>query len=94
MQFAIYCKDKEGGLELRKANRPEHIDYLSAHGDQLVYAGPLLAGDNETPIGSLLVFEGPDLNSAQTFAKSDPYARAGLFQSVDIHPVKQVFPKA
>jgi uncharacterized protein YciI len=27
------------------------------------------------------------------FLKNDPYAKAGLFQSVTVHPVRKAFPK-
>ncbi len=39
--------------------------------------------------GSLLIFEG-DLAGAEAWAAADPYAAAGLFQSVDIRPWKKV----
>ena len=94
MQFAIYCKDKDGGLEIRKSTRPAHLRYLSAHADQLVYGGPMLSADGETPVGSLLIFDCPDRRAAEAFANGDPYSKAGLFQSVEITPIRQVFPKA
>jgi uncharacterized protein YciI len=93
MQFAIICKDREDAGNLRQETRARHIDYLNSFEGQLVYAGPLLQADGETPRGSLLIFEGEDKADAEAFAEGDPYAEAGLFESVEIHAIRQVFPK-
>lgn len=94
MQFAIYCLDKPDSLQLRLDTRPTHLVYLDSFEDKLVFAGPLLAEDGKSPIGSLLVFEGADAAAAKAFADGDPYAKAGLFAQVTIRPVRQVYPKA
>jgi uncharacterized protein YciI len=94
MQFAIICKDRADAGSLRQETRPRHIDYLNTFDSQLVYAGPLLQDDGQTPKGSLLVLEADGKAAAQAFAEDDPYAQAGLFESVEIHLVRQVFPKA
>ena len=94
MLYAIYCLDKPGSLELRLANRPAHVAYLEAQGERLATAGPLLAEDGQTPVGSLLVFEAADRAGAEAFAAGDPYAAAGLFASVTIRPWRRTFPKS
>ncbi len=94
MLYAIYCLDKSGSLEVRLGNRPAHLAYLESQGDRLVTAGPLLSDDGQTPLGSLLVFEADSLAEAEAFAAGDPYAAAGLFESVAIRPWRKVFPKA
>lgn len=88
MYFIISCIDKPGALEVRKQHRPAHIEYLTAHGDLVMAAGPYVGDDGETMIGSLIVLESDDLASAETFAASDPYAQAELFESVEIRPWK------
>ena len=94
MLYAIYCLDKPGSLEIRLGNRPAHLAYLEGQGDKLVTAGPLLSEDGQTPLGSLLVFEAASRAEAEAFAAGDPYALAGLFESVAIRPWRKVFPKA
>jgi uncharacterized protein YciI len=91
MQFMAYCLDKTGALEIRMANRPKHVEYLTSHNDKLIFAGPLL--DGEAMIGSLLVLEVADRAEMDTFLANDPYAKAGLFQSVKVHGVRKAFPK-
>ena len=91
MQFMVYCLDKPGALEVRMANRPKHVEYLTSYNDKLIFAGPLL--DGETMMGSLLVLELADRAEMDKFLANDPYAKAGLFQSVSVHGVKKAFPK-
>lgn len=97
MHFVFYCKDKPGSEQVRIANRAAHLDYLEAHKPQLFCAGPLLSeagGDGgASMIGSLLVLDLPDRQAADAFAAGDPYAKAGLFESVSIHPWRKVLPK-
>ena len=86
MFYAVICTDKPGSLAIRKANRPEHLQYLKSLGDRLVLAGPFTEPDGETMNGSLIVIEAGSLDAARTIAAGDPFARAGLFASVEVHP--------
>lgn len=94
MLYAFICTDKtQGGLELRKANRRDHLDYLKTLGDKMVLAGPFMNNDGSQPTGSLVVVETDTLAEAQTIADNDPYARAGVFSSVEIRPWNWLFGK-
>lgn len=88
MLVALIALDKPGAQDLRLANRPAHVDYLKAS-DQVVQAGPFLDA-GETMIGSLIILDVPDMAAAQTWADNDPYAKAGLFDSVTLRPWKKV----
>lgn len=92
MHFAIVCLDKPDSAALRADTRPAHLDYLTAHADQVVVAGPLLSDDGQTPVGSLLIMEFADAQAARSFAEGDPYAEAGLFRNVTICPWRKVLP--
>lgn len=92
MLYALICRDKPDHLSVRMENRPAHVDHLKSLGDGLWAAGPLLADDNETMIGSLIVIETEDRATVDAFAANDPYAKAGLFESVSIAPWKKVLP--
>ena len=91
MHFVITCKDKPGQPKLRQANRPDHLDYLAGQEGRIVAAGPTL--DGNAPNGSVLIMEFDDLEAGQAFADGDPYAKAGVFESVSVTPWKKVFPK-
>ncbi len=82
MLYAIICVDKPGALEIRQANRDAHLAHIGGAGAAIVQAGPFLDADGEM-CGSLLIYQG-DLAGAETWAAADPYAAAGLFQSVEI----------
>ena len=90
MQFLLYCLDKPNAAALRAQHRPAHLDYLKSHAAKISAAGPLLTDDGTGMIGSLLIFEVPDRKEVEDFAAGDPYAKAGLFQSVTIAPWKRV----
>lgn len=90
MLFAIFCYDKPDSIGVRQATRPAHLEYLRDAGDRVKLAGPLLGpGEEAGPIGSMLVVDAASEAAVQLFADNDPYATAGLFAKVDIHPWKR-----
>lgn len=94
MLFAFLCQDKPGALEVRMEARPAHIaflDGLNAEG-RLAFAGPFLDAEGK-PNGSLVVVKAETIEEARALAAADPYARAGLFASVEIQPWNWVFNK-
>ncbi len=92
MHFVISCTDRPNALDVRKANRDAHLAYLKSHAEQIVAAGPTLTDDSDGMTGSVLImaFEGPA--EAEAFAAGDPYAQAGIFESVTILPWRTVYP--
>ncbi len=88
MLIALNARDKSGALETRKANRDAHLAYIDATG-VVNQAGPLL-DDADQMIGSLIILDVADMAAAQSWADSDPYAKAGLFESVELIPWKRV----
>jgi hypothetical protein len=92
MNFVLYCVDKAGHGHIRTENRPAHVDYLKSNLERIVLAGPMLSDDGEAMLGSVLVIEAADRADAEGFAAGDPYAKAGLFESVTIKAFKKVFP--
>jgi uncharacterized protein len=93
MLFIIDCRDKPGHEDVRKDTRQTHLDYLKNFEDHIVVAGPVLSDDGERMIGSLLIVDFADRLLVERFAENDPYAKAGLFESVTIRRWKKVLPK-
>ena len=89
MLIALIAKDKPGAAQLRADNRPDHLEYLKAHADQVSQAGPLLSEDGGM-IGSLIILDVADMAAAEGWAADDPYAKAGLFASVELIEWKRV----
>ncbi|MEC3861585.1 YciI family protein [Mesobacterium sp. TK19101] len=88
MKIALIAKDKPGALDIRKANRTDHLAYIEATG-VVAQAGPLLDGAGEM-CGSLVILEVADMAAGEAWAANDPYAKAGLFDSVELIAWKQV----
>jgi len=89
MFYAIQCQDKPGAVDLRLETREAHLNYVAETGCVRL-AGPILAEDESTMIGSLIVVEVNSFGDAEAWAEGDPYAKAGLFQNVHIQPWKWV----
>lgn len=92
MLYALICKDKPDHLQVRMDNRPAHVEFLkklNAEGT-LKFAGPFL-NDEEKPYGSLVVIEADNKMEAAKIGAEDPYAKAGLFESVRIRAWNWVF---
>lgn len=88
MRVALICRDKPGALQTRLDNRAAHLDYIRATG-VVEMGGPFL-DDQGQMTGSLLVLDVASVDEARTWAASDPYALAGLFDSVTIQEWKKV----
>ena len=86
--YMMVCSDKPGALELRKSTRAAHLAYVAETGC-VELAGPLLDEAGEMA-GSLIVLDLPDLQAAKTWGAQDPYALAGLFESVRLQEWKKV----
>ncbi len=78
--------DKPGALELRKATRQTHLDWLASLSPRVKIGGPMLAEDGATPLGSMLVIEAESLEAAKAEYARDPYNAAGLWQSTSVRP--------
>lgn len=88
MYVALIARDKPGALEIRKANRADHLAYIEATGI-VAQAGPLLDDAGEM-CGSLVILDVADMAAAEGWAAGDPYAKAGLFSGVELIEWKKV----
>jgi uncharacterized protein YciI len=48
--------------------------------------GPTLTMQHEQTNGTLLIVEADEMSAVSEFVADDPYAQAGVFQSVEIRP--------
>ncbi|CAM3937487.1 YciI-like protein [Vibrio aerogenes CECT 7868] len=98
MWYVIFSQDIENSLEKRMNARPQHLERLEQlrNEGRLLTAGPMPAIDAENPgeagfTGSTVIAEFPSLEEAQAWADTDPYLKAGVYQSVIVKPFKKVF---
>ncbi|MBI1359709.1 MAG: hypothetical protein GC155_05425 [Alphaproteobacteria bacterium] len=80
----MYGLDGPKGPEIRKTTRPAHLEWIASLGVRKKLAGPLLAEDGAASIGSMLIIEAETLGEARDVYAADPYARAGLWDRVEI----------
>jgi len=88
MRVALICKDKPDHQETRKSNREAHVAYLRKSG-VVEMAGPFLDADGEM-CGSLIILNVGSMADAERFTANDPYANAGLFETVDLQTWNKV----
>ena len=88
MRVALICIDKPDALQTRLENRTAHLAHIAATG-VVEMAGPFLNPEGQMT-GSLIILAVETLADAQNWAMLDPYAKAGLFQSVTINEWKKV----
>ena len=86
MLFAITAMDKPCSGALRQATRAAHFDYVHATA-KVRLGGPFLDAAGNM-IGSLIILEAADRAEAEEWARNDPYAQAGLFESSTLEPWK------
>lgn len=88
MFFVIHATDKQDAIERRAKYFREHrihLDKADTQGVSVLMAGPLVADDGETPVGSLFVIEAKDRATVDTFTQTDPYCSNGVWERIDIH---------
>lgn len=93
MLYAFHLIDKPHVGELRLQVRPEHKLYLGAVKDQIAFAGPLLAEDGETMVGSLLVIDFPSLAAASEWLSGEPFTRAGIYATSSVLAFNNMWPQ-
>lgn len=84
--YVFHGLDKPGALELRKATRQRHLDWIASLAPRVKIGGPMLAEDGATPLGSMLVVEAETLAEAKALFAQDPYKAAGLFAETSVRP--------
>ncbi len=93
MIFVFHLLDRPDGQALRQRMRPEHKAYLGAMAERIAFAGPLLADDGATMIGSLLAIDFDSREAAVEWQAAEPFTRAGLYASVNVHAFQNLWPQ-
>lgn len=83
--YIIHCLDKADALPRRLEHYDAHRAYLQTAAIKTLVSGPLMSDDGETMIGSCFLVEAADKAAVQAFNSADPFARAGIWASVNIH---------
>ncbi len=87
MYWLMTCRHKPGMTELRERHRDAHRQHVATGGGGLarvLIGSALTEDDGESPVGNFGVLEAASRQAAQAFAESDPFAIAGLVESIEI----------
>ena len=82
MEFFCYHRDRPGSVDLRDALLEEHWSYMDRYSTEMIARGPTLAGDGDTPTGSVHIVDLPDPAAARAFAFDEPNYQAGVYRDV------------
>ncbi len=93
MIYIFHLLDKPDAAALRQRVRPEHKIYLATVADRIAFAGPLLAGDGQTMVGSLLAIDFESRAAADAWLASEPFNLAGLYARCEVHGFTNLWPQ-
>ena len=87
MYWLMICRHKPSMAELREQHRDAHRQHVATGGGGIarVLTGSALTEDDaESPLGNFGILEAATREAAWAFADNDPFARAGLVESIEI----------
>jgi uncharacterized protein len=93
MLYAITRLDKPDAAALRAQVRPEHKTYLAQIAERIAFAGPLVADDGTTMIGTLLVIDFESREDVTAWLHHEPFTRAGLYATTQVHAFRNLWPQ-
>jgi uncharacterized protein len=82
--FMMQGFDGPRGADVRQSTRPAHLQWIESLGDRAKLAGPMLAEDGATPVGSVIFLEADSLEEAKRIFAEDPYREAKLWDRIEI----------
>lgn len=93
MPYLVYCLDRPDAGDLRQRTRAEHLEYMIAHQDLVLYGGPMQSDDGQTVFGSVMVLDAPSRAQVDAFLADEPYSTAQLFSECRITRLRQMVPE-
>ena len=91
-QWAIYCWDKPGMQDKRRALLAEQTRYVTGFGERVIGYGHLVSDDGRDMLGTTFFMQ-LDRAAANEFVGNDPLNEAGIYQRVEIHRWSNSFQK-
>jgi len=92
-QWAIYCWDRPGAAEARRALLAEQKAYVGALGERIIGYGHFVSDDGRETLGSSFFMQLDNRAAADAFVANEPLNKAGLYQSIEVHRWSNSFGK-
>jgi uncharacterized protein YciI len=92
-QWAIYCWDKPGMADKRRALLPEQRTYVKSFGEREIGYGHFVTDDGSETLGTSFFMQLDDRAAADKFVAGEPMHQAGVYAHVEIHRWSNSFGK-
>ena len=92
-QWAIYCWDKPGAGEARRAALAEQKRWVAGFGERVIGYGHFLSDDGRDTLGTSFFMQLDDRAAADAFVAAEPMNKAGVYKSVDVNRWSNSFGK-
>jgi len=92
-QWAIYCWDREGVADKRRALLAEQRSFVKNFGERVIGYGHFLADDGRDTLGTSFFIQLDDRAAADKFVADEPLNKAGVYGKVEIHRWSNSFGK-
>ena len=77
--------DVADGVQRRVTVQADQYAYLDERAGSIMSRGPILSDDGETNIGSVMLFDTPDMTAARALLDNMPFTKAGCYEDVTFH---------
>ncbi len=93
--FVMIARDGPEGAARRGTHREGHMAHIrKLEGEGCIaYAGPIRDDANTQSTGAVVVLSAANLDEARRIVNQDPFVSGGVFESLSVHPFKQVIPE-
>ncbi len=81
----VFAIDGPDMVEKRKERQPAHRAFLEERADITMMRGPMVQDDGVTPLGSLFLFDVPDMKTGRAMWAEEPNNKAGVYKEVEIY---------
>jgi uncharacterized protein len=85
IQVLFHALDRPGSTAKREDLRQAHRDYLGKHAEAIMARGPMYDDAGRDQVGSVLLFDLPDMATARKLIADEPFNKGGLFREVTLH---------
>ena len=92
-QWAIYCWDKAGLADTRRALLAVQKAYVKSFGEREIGYGHFVSDDGREALGTSFFMRLDDRAAADAFVAGEPMSKAGVFERVEIHRWSNSFQK-
>ena len=93
MLFVVQFRDDPEKRHLRPELMAAHLEFLTKHDAQVRVAGSLRKEADDRAIGGLWIVDVKNFEEVKALYIEDPFWKAGLRASVEVHRYAKAFPE-